>query len=89
MITYKKDFLPFKCMVGTGNRNQYSEGDIKLLRSFSVKRKELKLIKEKLKRIALDRIKSNQGNCWEGALVGRPPFKYQTFDISFNRLLLN
>lgn len=55
IMTFTKKFVPFIVRGGSGNRNLYSENDIKILKEFSKKKNELKAIKAKLARIALER----------------------------------
>ena len=55
IMTFTKKFVPYHVEGGKGFRNLYSEGDIKLLKEFAKKRDELKKIKAKLARVALER----------------------------------
>lgn len=54
-MTFTKKFIPYLVPGGAGHKNLYSESDIKLLKEFSKRKKDLYLIKQKLKRIALER----------------------------------
>jgi hypothetical protein len=55
IMTYTKKFIPYKVCGGSGNRNEYSEDDVKLLKEFATKKKELYQIKKKLKLISIER----------------------------------
>ena len=55
VMTFTKKFVPFIVQGGSGNRNLYSESDIKILKEFVKKRNELKKIKVRLSLIALER----------------------------------
>ena len=45
IMTFTKKFVPFIVQGGSGNKNLYSENDIKLLKDFCKKKNELKSIK--------------------------------------------